>query len=76
MMIVESDGNEIVLKDAYSSFHYIPSSDALLVGKNDLVYLLGGINENGLIDVTFQRKLVTDDIFDQAILVNQEMEIC
>ena len=76
MMIAVSNGQTSTIQDHYSSIHAYPPSDIQLGGTNDLKQLSSGIGEDQFIDITFERKLLTGDKFDQIILIDQEMEIC
>ena len=76
MIAALSDGKNVQLQDYYSYNHDIPGTDEKLGGVNNLVYISGGVNANGTIDVTFTRKLNTGDSFDQVIIPDVKTQIC
>ena len=76
MMGVVSDGTSVALLDYFSYPGAPPSLDTDLGGTNDLEYLSGGLDLDGYINVTFKRKLYTDDKFDQTIEPDTRSQIC
>ena len=77
LLVAMSDGTSKTFGDyyAYNSVD-IPSRDVSLGGANNLVYVSGGVDSSGNINVTFKRKLVTDDPYDQVIEPDLLTSIC
>ena len=77
LLVAMTDGTSITLGDYYAYNDVdIPSSDVSLGGVNNLVYVSGGVDSSGNINVTFKRKLVTGDPYDQVIEPDVLTSIC
>ena len=76
MIIASTSDKSLVLEDYYSRTHYYPPKDTQLGGENDLIYLEGGFDDAFQIDISFYRKLNTNDKFDQEITPNAKIDIC
>lgn len=60
-------GDSVIIADFWSVDHSEPKTDEAEGGTNDLIMVSGGLDSNNEIDVTFKRKLVTGDIYDNEI---------
>ena len=76
MIAAISDGVTVTLQDYYSYNHDIPSTDQQLGGTDDVVFVSGGLDSNGNINVSFRRKLSTGDNYDQIIEPDVKQSIC
>ena len=76
MIAALSDGTTVTLQDYYSYNHDTPATDQALGGTVDIVYVTGGLDTNGDINVTFKRKLTTGDAYDQDIVPDIKSHIC
>ncbi|OMJ89737.1 hypothetical protein SteCoe_8002 [Stentor coeruleus] len=76
MFAAITDGTSVFLVDYWSRNHNTPKTDINEGGTEDIIYVSGGLNATGNIDVTFKRKLSTGDSYDQDILTDVKGNIC
>jgi DOMON domain. len=70
-----TDGSTVTLKDYYSYGDFTPSEDTQLGGQNNLIFISGGLDSNGYINVTFKRLLNTEDTYDSVIVPDEPRNI-
>lgn len=76
MFAAITDGTSVTLIDYWSRNHDTPLTDIDEGGTEDIIYVSGGVDASGDIDVTFKRKLSTGDTYDQDILPDIKGNIC
>ena len=75
MFAALTNGKTVTLQDYWSRDHSTPKTDAKEGGQNNLIYISGGLDEDNNIDITFKRKLVTNDEYDQDIFPDIHAQI-
>lgn len=76
MFAALTDGENVSLIDYWSRDHGTPLTDIDEGGLEDIIYVTGGLDTSGNIDVTFKRKLDTGDKYDQEIFPDARGNIC